>query len=248
VALLAVVASGVFARTPGTPIRLAWEEGDIAGVTAILAPGSRRAVGYIEFHQRRQDDLLSTDRVARFDDGSSDEDHAEARVAAGPTLEALSGRSIIRDAGGRVVVDLTIDVSGGRLTGFTADGTAQTPFDQRVSLPSGTYWGPLIFLVLKNFDANAENGALTFRTVAPTPQPRVLDLEVRRDGDATVAMPGGSVDATRYTLRPSVHWAIDPFVRLVAPSTEFFVLPGAPPALARFVGPRNYAGQEIEVE
>lgn len=243
-----LLAGPVFgARSPGAPIRLAWEEGDVAGVTAILTPGSRRAVGTIEFHQRRQADVLITDRVARFNDGSSDEDHAEARVAGG-TLAALSGRSIIRSAGGGVVVDLSIDVPGGRLTGFNATGGDRKDFDERVALPAGTYWGPLIFLVLKNFDANAEDGAVTFRTVAPTPQPRVLDLEVRRDGDTTVAMPGGAVDATRFTLRPSVHWAVDPFVRLVTPSTEFFVLPGAPPALARFVGPRNYAGQEIQVE
>src|SRR2546428_12726487 len=36
----------------------------------------------------------------------------------------------------------------------------------------------LIFIVLKNFDANAEDGRLVFRTVAPTPRPRVFCMEL----------------------------------------------------------------------
>jgi len=43
------------------------------------------------------------------------------------------------------------------------------------------------------------------------------------------------------------YWA-DLRRRGKAPETHFIVTPGSPPALARFGGPRNYAGQQIRIE
>jgi hypothetical protein len=50
------------------------------------------------------------------------------------------------------------------------------------------------------------------------------------------------------SLRPTNNWLVDPIIRRIAPPTQFFIQPGAPPALARFEGPRNYAGQKIRLE
>jgi len=225
-----------------------WSEGDVAGMTSIFTPGDPLPIGFIEYHQRRRGDTLTAVRIAHFQDGSSDEDHAEARIGARSQLEALRGRSIIRDAKGQPIVDITIDVAAGQITGFSMDGAERETFDEDVKLPPGTYWGPFIFMVLKNFDENAEGGAVRFRTVAPTPKPRILDLEVQRDGRSSVSRPGGTFPVERFIMRPSVNFLVDPLIRLIAPTTEFFVSPGAPPALARFVGPRNYAGQTIQVE
>src|SRR5262245_62567036 len=86
------------ARDPGDPIRLGWTEGDVAGFTPIYGPDGGAPIGTIEYHQHRSGDVLGTVRVARFKDGSSDEDQATARV--GATLEAVRGRSIIRDRRG----------------------------------------------------------------------------------------------------------------------------------------------------
>src|SRR5262249_28579025 len=86
--------NGVFARESGDPIQLQWMEGDVAGMTPIGSPDATRVIGSIEYRQHRQGDRLDATRVARFADGSSDEDQVEARV--GGTLEALNGRSIIR--------------------------------------------------------------------------------------------------------------------------------------------------------
>ena len=41
---------------------------------------------------------------------------------------------------------------------------------------------------------------------------------------------------------------IDPIIRMFAPETDFLVQAGAPPGLARFDGPRNYAEQRIRIE
>jgi len=238
---------GAFARESGDPIQLKWMEGDVAGMTAIWSPDATKVIGFVEYHQHRQGDRLEATRVARFADGSSDEDQVEANI--GGTLEALRGRSIIRDQRGASVVDLTIDVSGGRITGFSADGGNRTTYDEKVHLPAGTYWGPLIFIVVKNFDQNETDGRVVFRTVAPTPSPRVIDMELVRDGRAAVTPPDGSkLDVVLLSLRPTINWLVDPIVRRFAPSTQFFIQPGAPPALARYEGPRNYTGQEIRLE
>jgi hypothetical protein len=246
IAALSSLARAVLAREAGDPIQLKWVEGDVAGMTRILSPDGKKAIGFVEYHQRRQGDHLEATRVARFADGSSDEDQVEARV--GTTLEALRGRSIIRDQRGRSIVDLTIDVPGGRITGFSGVGKDRETYDEKVELPAGTYWGPLIFIVVKNFDQNAADGRLVFRTVAATPKPRVIDLELVRDGSAVVNPPGGKLDVVKLSLRPTINWLVDPIIQRIAPQTQFFVQPGAPPALARFQGPRNYAGQQIRLE
>jgi len=212
----------------------------------ILSPDGRTTIGFIEYRQRRRGDVLETVRIARFADGSSDEDHADARV--GATLEALRGRSIIRDTQGRTTVDLNIDVTGGRITGYVGLNDERESFDQHVALPSGTYWGALIFIVLKNFDQNATDDRLVFHTVVPTPQPRSIDLEFVRHGPTTLEQPGNVLEVTRFTLRPTINWLIDPIIQRIAPSTEFLVLPSTPPAMARFLGPVNYTGQEMLLE
>lgn len=233
-------------RQPDDPIRLAWQEGDVAGITPIRSADGAATIGFVTYHQRRHGDLLDMVRVARFADGSSDEDRAEARAA--DTLEALRGRSIIRDAHGEPIVDILIDVVGGRISGFYVDGGVRKMVDERRVLPRATYWGPLIFIALKNFDENASGDRLVFNTVAPTPKPRVLNLELVRRGTVTLQRTGGRVDTIQFALRPTINWLIDPIIQRIAPETAFFVDGGQPPALARFVGPRNFAGERMRLE
>jgi len=245
-AIFAAATSEAAAREAGDPIAVAWTEGDVGGMQRILSPDGETTIGYVEYHQRVRDGILETVRVSRFSDGSSDEDQADARL--GKTLDALRGRSIIRDVSGQAIVDLTIDVAGGRITGFTGLGEDRETYDEHVQLPPGTYWGALIFIVLRNFDENASGDRVVFHTVAPTPQPRSIDLELVREGSTTLQQPGNRLDVTRYALRPTINWLIDPIIQRIAPATEFLVRPGAPPALARFKGPRNYGGEEMLLE
>src|SRR5262249_44694851 len=246
IACVVAGARAAVAREAGEPIRLTWSEGDVAGMSTIWAPNGIEPIGFVEYHQTRHGDRLSSIRVARFRDGSSDEDSADARI--GEALESLSGRSIIRDRDGTAIVDLQIDVEKGRIVSTWGRGADQRTLTRDVELPRGTYWGPLIFILLKNFDANAENGRLSFRTVAPTPKPFVLDMEVSRGEPTVVERMGIQVQTETYRLNPSIHWVVDPVVRMFAPSATFFMLPGDPPALARFAGPRNYARQEIVIQ
>jgi hypothetical protein len=235
---------GASGRSPGEPIVLAFDEGDLTGVQTVWDARGERAIGHVEYRQVRRGDVLETLRVARFEDGSSDEDLAVARVA-GRRLEALWGRSVQRDETGFAVVDLEIDVGGDRLRGSWGPRDERRTFDEAASLPPDTYWGPLVFLVLKNFAANAEEERVVFRTVAPTPSPRVFDLELERDGGGELARAGGPLAAERFTLRPSLHWLLDPLIGLLIPDTRFWTLPGEPPGLALFEGPRNYRRQRI---
>jgi hypothetical protein len=235
----------VWAREAGDPIQLAWTEGDVAGFSRILSPEGK-VIGTIEYHQHRRGDVLAAIRLAHFNDGSSDEDQVEARV--GKPLEAIRGRSIIRDMRAIPVLDLTIDVAGGRITGFSGVGKERETYDEHVTLSTATYWGPLVAIVLRNFDTNASDDRLIFRTVVATPKPRVLDMELVREGQTTVNRPGDRLEAVRFALRPTINLLIDPIVQRLAPKTEFFVQPGTPPAIARFAGPRNYAGQKILIE
>lgn len=246
VCLCLAAAARAIAREPGEPIRLQWTEGDVAGQTAIYAPEGTTPIGVVEYRQRLNGNVLDTLRVARFTDGSSDEDRAVAKV--GRTLEAIRGRSIIRDTGGTTIVDLTIDVAKGKVTGFYDDGGTRHTVDLTEELPKATYWGPLIFIVAKNFDANVDDDRVRFQTVVPTPKPRILTMELVHVGQRPIRRMGAPLTLERYTLRPTLGWVIDPIVQRLVPSTEFLLDHGAPPSLGRYQGPRNYAGQEIRLE
>ena len=235
------------AATPTPPITLAYVEGDLAGTTTIWSEDGKRVLGVIEYRQHLTGDRLHITRAAKFRDGSSDEDEADVRV--GTHLESVRGRSIIRDRRGQPVVDVKIDVAGKRLTGFYLDDGKGNAVDEEVEIGPGTYWGPLFNLVLKNFAANASGDKIVFQTVAPTPKPRVIDMELTRVGPATVArIAGGKVATTRFTLLPTVNVLIDPILQRLVPKTEFFLDAGTPPMLVRFAGPRNYAGQRMRLE
>src|SRR5207247_2301479 len=155
---LLVLPAAAAARSAGDPIRLVWDEGDVAGTSTIYGP-----------------------------------------------------------AGGE---------PGGHIAGSWGRGARRRTLDERVALPKGTYWGPLIFIVLKNFDANAEDGRLVFRTVAPTPRPRALDLELARGPSTVLERTGARLATRRFELGPTVHWTVDPLLRLVLPRPPFRMLPG----------------------
>jgi hypothetical protein len=234
------------ASEPGEPIRLAYVEGDIAGMSSILSADGVSVIGFIEYRQHLREDLLEISRVARFRDGSSDEDRVEAEV--GRTLRTVRGRTIIRNTAGTPTVDVTIDVANGRITGFSGLGKKRETYDQPAHLTPGTYWGPLLGMVLKNFDQNAVKDHLVFRTVVVTPTPRVFNMEFVRKQATSLSRSGHRIDVIRFTLSPTINFLVDPIVRMFAPTVSFFMSPGAPPALASFRGPRNYAGQAIRIE
>jgi len=243
-ALLVLGAGEAHARDPGDPIVLQFEEGDVGGLQTVFSDGTERPIGTVEYRQRREGELLHTRRVARFADGSSDEDLAIARIVDG-RLEAVRGHQIMRDAQGEKTVEVVIDVDGGRVRGRWGPPDDRQSMDESVELPAGTYWGPLVFIVLKNFEANAEDGRLVFHTVAPTPKPRRLDLELVAGEAVTLQRPGIAVKAERYQLRPTLHWIIDPLLALLVPDTSFWTMPGEPPGLALFEGPRNFGRERI---
>lgn len=244
VALL-LLSSTAWAREPGDPIALSYVEGDVSAQQLIQDPQGK-VIGLILYDQRRRGDVLETRRVAKFKDGSSDEDVAVARV--GNTLEAISGRSIIRDRKGKAVVDIEIDVKGGRVHGFYTDGKERTTVDDRETLQPGTYWGALIFIVAKNYAANAEGGKLEFQTVVPTPKPRVLTMKYEPTGTGSVKIAGVTRKVDEYALGPTIAWLIDPILKRFVPPTSFMMAGKDPPGLVRYQGPRNYAGQIIRLE
>lgn len=232
------------ARGAGDPIVLSFEEGDVMGLQTVFAEGGERAIGTVEYRQRRESDLLTTLRIGRFADGSSDEDLAVARIVKG-RLHALRGHQIQRDVKGNVTVEVSIDVAGNRVRAEWGPPGKRERMDEAVELPPGTYWGPLVFIVLKNFAANAENDRLVFRTVAPTPRPRMLDLELVQGDAERLERPGITLATEHYRLRPTFNWLVDPILAVLLPEISFWTLPGEPPGLALFEGPRNYGRERI---
>jgi hypothetical protein len=233
-------------RGEAQPIRLAYVEGDLAGMSSILSEDGKTVIGMIDYRQHLRGDILEIVRVARFADGSSDEDQVRAHV--GKTLRTIGGRSIIRDTKGVTTVDLKIDIAKGRITGFSGLGKDRKDYDQEAEVSPATYWGPLVGILLKNFDKNAVDGKLRFHTVVATPKPRAFHMELAREEKTSLTRVGSKFQAQRFSLSPSINVLLDPLLKMVVPKTDFFMQAGHPPALARFAGPRNYADQKIRIE
>jgi hypothetical protein len=231
---------------PGDPIATKWSEGDFAGATTIWTADGKGVQGFSAYRQHREGDRLIIEQSAHYRDGSFDTDEAVMRV--GKRLEAVSGRSIIRDAKKKPILDLRIDVAKRRISGFYTEDGKRVEVDESIDIGPGTYWGPLFNLVVKNFDANATDGKLVFQAILATPKPRVLNMELTHAGSVTISRTGGSMKTDKFTLLPTVNFLIDPIVKRLAPTTLFFLQPGSPPAMVRFDGPRNYAGQRIWLE
>jgi hypothetical protein len=244
--LVLALARAAAARDAGEPIKLAYDEGDVAGIVSIFAKEGNDPIGIVQYTQRRKGDTIEAKRIAFFNDGSSDEDSAVAKV--GKTLRTVRGESIIRDTAGQPIVDMHVDVGQGRVWGFYGQGEERTEFDEHGNVPAGTYFGPLINLVLKNFDANAAGGKVVFHTVVPTPSPRKLDMEVSRGDSSTIQRPGHPVAVVQYVMRVTLNPILNPLVHMMTPDTMFFQTTDSPPAMVRFAGPRNYAGKEIRIE
>lgn len=246
VAAAALLLAGAARAESREPIKLTYVEGDFGGPTTIWSEDGKRVLGFIEYRQHRKGDRLRIERSARFRDGSSDEDIVDVEV--GERLRTVSGRSIIRDTRGKATLELRVDIAKKRLRGFYTDDDGRHEVDEEADIGPATYWGPLFALILKNFAANAVDGKVVVQSVVSTPKPRVIDMELKREESLTVHRTGGSFKADRFTMLPTVNFLIDPILQRFVPQTDFYVAPGDPPTLARFSGPRNYAGQKIRIE
>lgn len=227
-------------------LRLAYVEGDVAGFSSILSPDRSRQIGYIDYRQVRKGNSLEVRRIARFDDGSSDEDQIEAEV--GDTLKTVKGRMTIRNAKGVATLDLSIDVGEGRIRGFSGLGEDREDYDEKVELSPCTYWGPVLGIVLKNFEENASDGQLVVASVVATPKPRLLHFQFTRREKVEIRRAGGKIEAERFSMVPKVNFLLDPFLKFLGPDTSFFQQAGRPPSMAAFAGPRNFDGQTIRIE
>jgi hypothetical protein len=233
-------------RDEKQPIVLAYVEGDVAGLTSILSEDGKTVLGMIDYRQHLRGDVLEIVRIARFADGSSDEDKVRAHV--GKTLRTIGGRSIIRNTNGVATVDLEIDIAKDRIKGFSGLGKERKDYDQEADLSPATYWGPLVGILLKNFEKNAVDGQLRFHTVVATPKPRAFHMELVREEKTSLSRAGSKLAAQRFSLSPSINPLLDPLLKMVVPKTDFFMQAGSPPALVRFAGPRNYEDQKIRIE
>jgi hypothetical protein len=92
-------------------------------------------------------------------------------VKLGMALRIVRGRSIIRDTQRAHHRGHAHRRRRRARHGFYGLDKEHRDVDERGEVPPGTYFGPLINLVVKNFDANAEGGRLVFHTIVPTQVP-----------------------------------------------------------------------------
>jgi hypothetical protein len=180
---------------------LAWTEGRRRH--AAHPPGRRDYIGFVSATSVYATASFETVRVARFSDGSSDEDR---RRAAGKT-DAL--RSVDHSQpGGQPIVDLTIDVAWA-ITGLGLG---------RIGRPTMSTQPP----AARTGGADLHRRGISTRTrpaigcLPPSRRPAALfhRPELVREGSTTLQQPGNRLDVTRYACaRPSL--AIDPIVQRI---------------------------------
>ena len=96
----ALAAHPAAGREAGDPIRVAWIEGDVAGMTAILSPDGTSTIGFVDYRQHRRGSVIASWLL----------DLAAIALLKSPDLAKFAGR--VSDSGeGRWTVMAAIDES-----------------------------------------------------------------------------------------------------------------------------------------
>lgn len=148
-------------------------------------------------------------------------------------------------------LDIRMDRKTGRFRVRSRAGAGQSEevTTGRLAMPPDAYNG-LIGTLLKNLPAR--KGA-TVRIVAFTPEPELIDLDLRPEAKEPVQVGDLLKTATRWVLEPRIHGVVHFFGKVLGQLPDefryrFWIIHDGIPMFARFEGPLHLMGPVWRVE
>jgi hypothetical protein len=184
--------------------------------------------------------------VFRFTDGSLREETAVFSQRG--TFHLLTYHLVQKGRTFPQAQDMTIDSSSGQvIVRYTDDGKEKVE-SERLDVPPDVANG-MLFTVLKNLNSN--DPPATVALVVATPKPRLVKLELTRQGQEPFSVAGDRRMATHYVLHVDIGGITGAIASLLGkqpPDLHVWVLGGAAPAFVKFEGPMYLGGPVWRIE
>ena len=215
-------------------------EGLVRGFLVLRAPsGDVLANG--EIVQSSRGDRVTSRVVFRFRDGSIQDETAVFTESG--RFRLVSDHLVQRGPSFPQPIDIAIDAAAGRVT-VRDPASGSSIADEQMKLPEDLANG-ILFTLLKNIPPEARSSTVSM--VAATPKPRLVALEITRDGEEPFAGGSPPVTATRFRVKVGLGGLaglIAPLVGKQPPDTLVWILGGEAPGFVRSEGPL-YSGGPI---
>jgi hypothetical protein len=227
------------------PVRVRLHEGTTRGFLAIRTPQGER-IGHGELTQKPRGDEINSRLLLQFKDGSV---HDEATTYSQRDVFRLEAYRLTQRGPAFPGAEVSFDRRSGRYQAKTREGAggAEEVASGQLDMPADLYNG-MMLLLLKNMPSG--EGA-TAQLAAFTPKPRLLRVDLRREGEDRVVFGGAAKQAARYLVNLEIGGVTGVVASLVGktpPDLRYWLVPGEIPAFVRFEGAMFLNGPVWRVE
>jgi hypothetical protein len=227
------------------PVRVRFPEGTTRGFLAIRTPQGE-LIGHGELRQKPRGDEIDSRLLLQFKNGSV---HDEATTYSQRGVFRLESYKLTQRGPSFPGAEISFDRKSGRYQAKTrerTDGPEETASGE-FEMPGDLYNG-MALLVLKNM---LFGEPATGQLAAFTPKPRLLRMELRREGEDRVVFAGGPQAATRYLVNLEIGGVTGVVASLIGknpPDLRYWLVLGEIPAFVRFEGSMFLNGPVWRVE
>jgi len=228
---------------------------NVAGAPVKVRFAESTAHGFLVLRSERGDvlahgELVQTPRGPRvenrmtfwFEDGSFWEESLSFTQR--KVFRLMSYRLVQRGPAFPETTDVSFDRDTGRYHAKVGDDDATKG---NIDLPDDLYNG-MASMLMKNLPAGA---SATGHDVVFTPKPRMLDMEVRPEGEEHYFVGDSARAATRYLLKMEprgIAGVVAPILGKEPPEVRFWIAGGTAPTFVKFEGPVFLNGPSWRVE
>ena len=244
VSLLLVSLLGVNALG-AAPVRVRFPEASMRGFLAIRTlPGA--LIGHGELQQKMRGNEIDSRLSLHFKDGSV---HDETTTHTQGGVLRLESYALTQRGPSFPGAEIAFDRKSGRYRAKTREraGSPEESASGEFEMPADLYNG-MALLLLKNM---APGELTTGQLAAFTPKPRLLRMELRREGEDRVTFAGDPKQATRFLVDLEVGGVTGVVASLIGknpPDLRYWLVLGGTPAFVRFEGPMFLNGPVWRVE
>lgn len=227
------------------PVRVRFHEGTTRGFLAIRTPQGER-IGHGELTQKPRGDEIDSRLLLQFKDGSI---HDETTTYSQRDTFRLEAYRLKQRGPSFPGAEISFDRKSGRYQAKTrervgaAEETASGEFDMPADLANG-----MTLLMLKNL---APGERTTAQLAAFTPKPRLLRMDLHREGEDRVVFAGDAKQAARYLVNLEIGGVTGLVAAVIGkspPDLRYWLALGEIPAFVRFEGAMFLNGPVWRVE
>lgn len=227
------------------PVRVRLPEGTTRGFLAIRTPQGDR-IGHGELTQKPRGDEIDSRLLLQFKDGSV---HDEATTYSQRGVFRLEAYRLTQRGPAFPGAEISFDRKSGRYQAKTREraGAREEVASGELEMPADLYNG-MTLLLLKNLPPGE---GTTAHLAAFTPKPRLLRMELRREGEDRVAFGGAAKQAARHLVNleiGGVTGLVASFIGKTPPDLRYWLVLGEVPAFVRFEGAMFLNGPVWRVE